>query len=33
MIIIEMSKENNNTNIFDSYNKIELSHICDKLIF
>jgi len=33
MIIIKMSRENNNINIFGSYNKIKSSHICKKLDF
>ena len=31
MIIIEMSRENDDINVFSSYNKIQLSHICKKL--
>jgi len=33
MIIIKMSWENNDVNVFDIYNKIESSHIYKKLGF
>jgi len=33
MIVIEMSWENNDVNLFDLYNKIESGHIYEKLFF
>jgi len=33
MIGIEMSRENNDINVFGSHNKIESCHVCKKLIF
>ena len=33
MIIIKMSWENNDVNVFNLYNKIESSHIYKKLVF